>query len=386
MKPPLWVWPAAIALVLLGIGYETPAAALLAVAHQWNVLLFILGLMGFSAAAEESGAFAWMTGRLLALAGGSRRRLFVLLFLAGAGVTLVLSNDATAVVLTPIVYRAVARRDGDAMPFLFGCTFVADTASFGLPFANPANVLVLPHPQPISYLLHLGPPQIAAIAINLGIFLLVFRSRLRGRYVVEAGPELTPEGTHTLAVLACVAVAYLVALGFEWPLGIVAGAGALAALAAGRIGLRVAARHVSWSTLGLLVGLFVVLDSAARAGLFTDALQALERMARFGYPAATVAAAAGAALASNLINNLPVAALAAYVAAHPPTASLAYALIAGVDLGPNLTVNGSLATILWIAMLRRRGVRVDAMEYLRLGALVVPPALGVTLLWLWLVR
>jgi Na+/H+ antiporter NhaD/arsenite permease-like protein len=118
---------------------------------------------------------------LLERARGSRRRLFVLLFLAGGVLTLVLSNDATAIVLTPIVYRAIAKRGGDAMPFLFGCTFVADTTSFGLPFANPANVLILPHARLIPYLLHLGPPQIVAVALNLALFLVVFRSQLRGR-------------------------------------------------------------------------------------------------------------------------------------------------------------------------------------------------------------
>ena len=144
---PEWMWALAGAALVIALGFEPVGAALSAIARQWNVLFFVLGLMGLSAAAEESGAFTWVAEVMVERARGSRRRLFVLLFLSGAVLTFLLSNDATAIVFTPLVYRAVAKRGGDALPFLFGCVFVADTASFGLPFANPANILVLPQPQ-----------------------------------------------------------------------------------------------------------------------------------------------------------------------------------------------------------------------------------------------
>ncbi|MBV8491011.1 MAG: anion permease [Candidatus Eremiobacteraeota bacterium] len=381
-----WFWASTAAAAVLLLRFEPLGGALAAIARQWNVLLFIAGLMGLSAAAEESGAFAWLTSVLLTYGKGSSTRLFVLLFVAGAVLTLALSNDATAVALTPVVYRAVVKRGIDAMPFLLASTFVADTASFGLPFANPANVLVLPHPDLAAYVLHLGPPQLAAIALNFGIFWIVFRKRLRGGYPPETLEPLSAGGFRTTIVLCGVTLAYFVALERGWPLGAVAAAGAVVALLAGRVAPRGAARHVSWSTLVLLAALFVVLDAAGRAGLFTDVLAWIERAAREGDPAATAIAAFGAAALSNLVNNLPVAAVAAYAVERAPSAHLAYALVAGVDLGPNLTVNGSLATILWVSALRRHGVRVDAWEYARLGLLVVPATVGVALAWLWFVR
>jgi arsenical pump membrane protein len=381
---PAWVWPALGTLAILAFGADSAGALFFAVVRQWNVLLFILGLMGLAAAAEESGAFAWITAILLERARGSRRRLFVL-FLVGAALTLVLSNDATAIVLTPIVYRAIAKRGGDAMPFLFGCTFVADTASFGLPFANPANILILPHARLMPYVLHLGPPQIAAIALNLALFLWIFRSQLRGHYEVPIAQPPPAAAVRTLVAMGGVGIAYVVALALQWPLGPVAVVGAGVTLAVALVSPRAALRHVSWSTFALLFGLFALLDAVARAGFVTWATHGLEGVSRFGTLALNATASGGAALFSNLLNNLPVAIASSYVVAQVPSEHLAYPLIVGVDLGPNLTTTGSLATILWLAVLRDRGVHVNAFEYLKLGAVIVPATIAVTVLWLWLV-
>lgn len=381
---PSWIWPVIGAVAVIALGSETVVAALQAIARQWNVLLFILGLMLLAAAAEESGAFAWLTDVALERAGGSRRRLFVLLFLTGAVLTLTLSNDATAVVLTPVVYRAIAKRGGDAMPFLFGCTFVADTASFGLPFANPANILILPHAEFWPYVLHLGPPQILAITLNLAIFLALFRSRLRGRYEAQPAAAPSASGVRTLVVAAGVAIAYVAALIVHWPLGPVAVAGGVAALVVARVEPNAAWRHVSMSTFALLFGLFALLDAVGRAGFEAWSVHAMATAQQWGSLGLDAAAAGGAALFANLFNNLPVAIVSSYLVAHAP-AHAAYPLIVGVDLGPNLTMTGSIATILWSSMLRKRGVHVSALEYLKLGAIVVPATIGITVLWLWLV-
>ncbi|HVA36143.1 MAG TPA: SLC13 family permease [Candidatus Dormibacteraeota bacterium] len=381
-----WIWAVGGAAIAVLVGVEPVADAARAVLDQWNVLLFILGLMGLSTAAESSGLFAWLADVLVERARGSRRRLFVAIYLAGAAVTALLSNDATALVFTPMVFRAVARREGDPLPYLFACTFVADTASFGLPFANPANVLVLPRPHLGAYLLHLGPPQIAALAINLLLFLWLFAPRLRGTYEFTPAGPIPRRAVRALTAVVCVGAAYVAALLAGWPLGPVAAVGALAALAVAAVPAREAVRHVGWSTFALLAALFALLDGVARGGFVQVALAALDTVARAGALAAILAASAGAALLANVLNNLPVAVASSYVVAHAPTPAIAYPLIAGVDIGPNLTTAGSLATILWLSVLRQRGVRVSTREYLRLGAVVVPPMILVTALWLWVVR
>lgn len=382
----MWVWPCTAALILVALGAESVGGALRAVGAQWNVLAFILGLMGLSVAAEESGAFAWLTDSILVWAGGSRRRLFTWLFAAGAVTTLLLSNDATAIVLTPIVYAAVARRGGDAMPYLYACAFVANAASFGLPFSNPANVLILPQPHLADYVRALGVPQLCAIAINLVIFLAIFRRSLRGSYECEAPIAPDAHATRTLVAMGVVGALYLVALAFRFPLGPTALLGACLTLIASRAPLPATLRRISWGTFVLLAGLFVLLDAVARAGFVDWALAQLQNAARFGAPAVAAITTFGAAGLSNLLNNLPVAIAASYVANHDAAQHVAYPAIVGVDLGPNLTTTGSLATLLWVSILRDRGLRVNPLEYFRLGLLVVPPSLAAAAAWLWLVR
>jgi arsenical pump membrane protein len=145
------------------------------------------------------------------------------------------------------------------------------------------------------------------------------------------------------------------------------------------------ARRATWSTLLLLAVLFVLFDAVTRAGFVSWALGGLNASQRYGSLAANAIAAGGAALLSNAFNNLPIAVASSYVVAHAVKEQIAYPLIAGVDLGPNLMTSGSLATILWLGILRRHGVRVGLREYLRLGAVVVPATIAVCLLWFGLI-
>lgn len=382
-----WVWPIAGAALLIVLRVESLPAAYVAVVREWNVLIFILGLMAISVAAEHSGLFAWVAEMLLARARGSRRRLMTSIFLGGAILTAILSNDATAIVFTPVVYRAIASRGIDALPFLYACTFVADTASFGLPFSNPANLIVIPRPHLIPYVVHLGIPMLLAVALNLGMFLLVFRSRLRDRYQIVQPPVADARVKRTATAMTLVALAYVAALFFDIPLGPVALFGSLLVFAAARVPLRAAAGGIGWSTFPLLAGMFVLLDAVVHVGIVDFALRALHDAARHGFLSTILAAAFGSALASNLLNNLPVAVISAAVAAHGPGGGqLVYPLIAGIDLGPNLTTTGSLATILWLSIVRARGIVVSPLEYLRLGLCVVPPALLIASFWLWLIK
>src|SRR6266700_2591897 len=129
-------------LMLLG-GYVGFGEALTLVRSQWNVLGFFLGLMMTSALGVHAGVFEMMTHRIARWARGSALRLYLAVFLLGALITAFLSNDATALILTPIVYALVTRLRLSPLPFLFACTFIADTASFLLPVGNPINILVI---------------------------------------------------------------------------------------------------------------------------------------------------------------------------------------------------------------------------------------------------
>ncbi len=141
-------------------------------------------------------------------------------------------------------------------------------------------------------------------------------------------------------------------------------------------------RHVSWGVLPLVAGLFVLVEAVAQTGVIRLAADALEAFARTSPGEASWLAGGAAAVLSNLANNLPIGLVAGSLGqmADLPTQTRA-ALLIGVDLGPNLSVTGSLATMLWLVALRREGEDVSALTFLRLGILVMPPAL-LAALWL----
>lgn len=118
-------------LMLLG-GYVGLGEAITILRSQWNVYGFFLGLMMISALADEAGVFEVMTNRIARWSKGSALRLYVAIFLIGTLITAFLSNDATALILTPIVYVLVTRLRLAPLPFLFACTFIADTAAVAL--------------------------------------------------------------------------------------------------------------------------------------------------------------------------------------------------------------------------------------------------------------
>jgi arsenical pump membrane protein len=364
---------------------ESLPAAVQSITSKWNVLVFIAALMVISEAADESGLFGWIAEVIVARAKGSRAKLFSYLFIGGALLTIVLSNDTTAVVFTPIVYRAVSTRGFTPLPFLYACAFVANTASFGFPFSNPANLLVLPRPELIPFVVHLTIPMLVAVALNLAIFRFLFRHACSGDYIFTLPPPLDARTRNVLIAMVIVALLYFLAVGFEISLGPVAVLGALIVIVAARANPGVVVARISWKTLVLLCGLFVLLDAIEHEGAIAWALRGLQHTAHSGAFIEILAAAFGAAVASNLINNLPVAVMSGSIAAQTGH-SLAYPLIAGVDIGPNLLTSGSLATILWHSFVHDRGFHISRREYARLGLCVVPPTLLFTCLWLWLVR
>ena len=137
------IWAGAGALVLVGAGLVPPAEAWAGVLKGLDVYLFLLGMMLISELAREEGVFDWLAAVAVAGARGSPTRLFALVYAVGTLVTVFLSNDATAIVLTPAVYAAT-RAAGlrEPLPYLFVCALIANAASFVLPISNPANLVV----------------------------------------------------------------------------------------------------------------------------------------------------------------------------------------------------------------------------------------------------
>ena len=376
----IWAVAGAVLLVLLGL-MPLPAAAG-AVAKGLDVYLFLIGMMLLSEVARAEGLFDWVAATAVRHARGSPRRLFALVYVTGVVITTFLSNDATAVVLTPAVYAAAKKARADPLPLLFACALIANAASFVLPISNPANLVLYGGTMPPlgQWFASFAWPSVASIVVTYLALRWTQRKRLAGICISEV--ERTPLSRGGLAafvgIVATAGVLLTVsALDIELGLptalaGIVT---TLAVCAIARSSPVPLLRDISWSVLPLVAGLFVLVEALDITGVIGHVADAIRQASA---DPARAAALSGTilAFASNLMNNLPAGLVAstAVAQAQPPRLVID-ALLIGVDLGPNLSITGSLATILWLQAIRREGEDVGFWQFLKVGAVAMPLAL-----------
>jgi len=382
------VWAVLGALSLVALALVPWPDALRAVGRGTDVYLFLTGMMLLAALARKEGVFDWLAALSAQKAKGSASRLFALVFAVGTMVTALLSNDATAVVLTPAVYAAAKSAQAEPLPYLFACAFIANAASFVLPISNPANLVIFDgHTPPLaSWLEQFALPSIMSIGATYVVLRLGQRAALRQAIVCRiAVPVLSSTGSVTLWGIGFAAVVLIAASALGFRLGLpTAAVGILTTLIVLLFQRQTPwglLNHISWSVLPLVAGLFVLVEGLAHTGVIQQLAGALQT-AENTPAAASWAAGTITAVACNLMNNLTVGLIAGstFATASPPPASpVTGAILIGVDLGPNLSITGSLATILWLVALRREGLEIVAWRFLCIGTVVTVPALVLAL-------
>lgn len=389
------LWPLIGAALLVLLRLLQPSDALTGVTKGIDVYLFLAGMLLLSEIAREEGLFEWLAALAAKHSRGSATRLFALIYVVGVGVTIFLSNDATAVVLTPAV-AAVARsaRAERPLPYLLVCAFIANAASFVLPISNPANLVIYgTHLPPLLQWLprYTLPSLLSIIATFIVLRLTQQRALLQSIATDVPVPRLSPSGMTAAVGIAVTALLLLTASALSVPLG------APTAFAGAATALVVLTRErkwpwktlgsISWGVIPLVAGLFVLVQGLDKVGVILALSRLLQLQSAEAPLRTALASGLSIAGACNLMNNLPAGLLvgSAVQRAQPPDA-LTRAVLIGVDLGPNFSVTGSLATILWLSALRREGLRIGAVEFLKLGLLVTPPALLLALASSMLVR
>ena len=378
----IWALAGAAALVLLGL---LPVAdAVSGMAKGVDVYLFLIGMMLIAELAQREGLFDYLAAFAVEHARGSPQRLFLLVYAVGILVTVFLSNDATAIVLTPAVYAATRAAGASPLPYLFACAFIANAASFVLPISNPANLVVYGSHMPhlADWLRQFALPSVAAIVVTY-VVLLITQRRALAEEKLEAKvptPHLSRGGKLAAIGIAAIGVVLVSASAFDVQLGLPTFACGVVTTAAVLLLSRQSPwpvlGGVSWSVIPLVAGLFVMVEALVRTGAIGHLSELLREAVAQSPSGAVWATGLITSVADNIANNLPVGLVAGSVAAndHLPAPTVG-AMLIGVDLGPNLSVTGSLATILWLVALRRQKIEVTAGRFLQLGLLVTPPAL-----------
>jgi arsenical pump membrane protein len=410
----------------------------------WNATLTFVAVVLISLILDEAGFFEWAALHVARWGRGNGRLLFVLIVGLGAVIAAVFANDGAALILTPIVVgmlRALNMPQKAALGFILATGFIADTGSLPLVVSNLVNIVSADY-------FHLGFAEYAAVMIpvgivsvlaSLGMLLLYFGRSIPKRYDVLAltnpGAAVKDRATFRAGwvVLALLLVGYFVADPLGVPLAAVAGVGAVVIVAVAArqpafLFARAAAapvlvttggtatvnagggagmpsgrvipvwktiREAPWQIVLFSIGMYLVVYGLQNQGL-TDHLATLFDV--FGDHSVLVTAFGVGftiAILASLMNNMPTVLIAALAIGGAGATGLThevmvYANVIGSDLGPKITPIGSLATLLWLHVLEKKGIHIGWGQYFRTGIVLTVPVLAVTLAalagWLTLIH
>jgi len=414
----LLIFVATIVLVIwqprgLGIGWSASFGAaialLLGVVHPgdivavwqivWNATATFIAIIISSLLLDEAGFFEWAALHVARWGAGRGRVLFALIVLLGAMVAALFANDGAALILTPIVMAmlvALGFGPKAMLAFVMAAGFIADAASLPLVVSNLVNIVS-------ADFFHLGfgayagvmvPVDIVAVLASLAVLLLFFRRTIPARYDVTQ-LKLPREAIRDPATFRFGwLVLLLLLIGFFWlePLGVpvsaVAAVGALLLLAIAAHGNVISTRKVvlqaPWKIVVFSLGMYLVVYGLRNQGLTGDIARLLEVFAQGGIWGAAFGTGFLTALLSSAMNNMPtvlVGALSidATSATGAVKEAMIYANVIGSDLGPKITPIGSLATLLWLHVLARKGMTITWGTYFRVGVVLTIPVLAATL-------
>lgn len=397
----------------LGIGWSASlgaVAALLAGVVQpgdipvvwhivWNATATFIAIIVISLLLDEAGFFEWAALHVARWGQGNGWRLFALFVLLGAAVSALFANDGAALILTPIVISmllALGFSAAATLAFVMAAGFIADTASLPLVVSNLVNIVSADFFN-ISFNRYASVMvwvNLAAVAASLGMLMLYFRRSIPARYDMAhiKPPQSAIRDSATFkagwAVLALLLVGFF---GLE-PLGVPVSATAAACAllllgVAGRghqISTRKVMRGAPWQIVIFSLGMYLVVYGLRNAGLTGEVASLLNLFAQGGVWCAAFGTGFLAALLSSVMNNLPAVLVGALsIDASQATGvvkeAMVYANVIGSDLGPKITPIGSLATLLWLHVLARKGIKIGWGYYFKVGVVLTVPVLSVAL-------
>lgn len=384
----------------------------------WDATFTLIGLITISLVLDAAGFFAWAALSIARRARGRGTALFFALILLGAATAALLANDGAVLILTPIVLEmlhALRFSPRALLAFAFATGFIADAASLPLKISNLTNIVVANY-FGISFAAYaevMVVVNLAAVAASLAVLWLVFRRDVPARFDTSALRNPREAIRDAAVVRTGIALMPLLLLGYvaSHTLGMAAsaitgvGAATLIAVAARRhflrrqpkgvIPLGKLLREAPWQVVIFSLGMYLVVFGLRNQGLTAEIARLLEWSAGHGNVAATVVTGGLFAAVSAVMNNMPTVLVGSLAIQEASVSGMVreatiYANVIGCNLGPKMTPIGSLATLLWLHVLRARGINISWWQYCRTGVVLTLPVLAVTLLalvgWLTLLR
>ena len=363
----------------------------------WDATLAFIGIIILSMVLDEIGFFEWSAIKMAQLSGGDGRWMFVNILLLGAVVAAFFANDGAALILTPIMLAKMKYLKMDKLAifaFLMAGGFIGDSASNPLVISNLTNILTADyfHIGFLEYAKNMFFPNLLSIVASISALFIYFRKSIPKRVDISLLPEAsTVIKNQTMFKLSwyfltLLMIGYFIGDIYHVPVSIFALGGAFIFLMFASYFKAVKPLNViktaPWQIVWFSIGLYIVVYGLKNGGLTDDISKLLLSIKPYGHQVYIMATGFISATLSAVMNNMPTIMIMDIAIDKTGDTFLAYANILGSNLGPKMTPIGSLATLLWLHVLAKKGVHIGWGEYMRVGIVITIPVLFIALLGL----
>lgn len=385
------------AVVALLLGVVSFLDVMRVVQIVWDATLAFIGIIIISMILDEIGFFEWAALKMAKLSGGSGVKMFIYSLLLGAVVAAFFANDGAALILTPILLSKmkILRLDQKALfAFVMAGGFIGDSASNPFVISNLTNIVTADyfHIGFWEYAKNMFLPNLLSVGASIVVLYLYFRKSIPKHVDItllkEPKEAIKSRQMFKLSwiFLALLLVGYFIGDIYHIPVSIFAlgGAAVFLLIAAKKKAIKpwLTLKIAPWQVVWFSIGLYVVVFGLKNGGLTEELAKIVVWLRHLGDGYSVYGVGFLSALLSSVMNNMPTIMVMDIALDHANAANLAYANIVGCNLGPKMTPIGSLATLLWLHVLAKKGVKIGWKEYMKVGLVVTPPVLAVALLGL----
>ena len=361
----------------------------------WDATLSFIGIIILSMILDEIGFFEWCALKMAKLSGGSGLKMFIYSILLGALVSAFFANDGAALILTPILLakmRVLKLNAKSIVAFLLAGGFISDSASLPLVFSNLTNIVTANYFNIGfgEYISNMLLPYLVSVTASVFFLWLLLHKDIPSRVDIALlkDPKSVLKNTTLFYIswlfLALLLAGYFIGDIYGLPISVFAlGGGIVFLLLASSFKavkpLQII-KEAPWQIVWFSIGLYIVVYGLKNAGLTDYLAIILKDLATRGDMVAVIGTGFLSAFLSAIMNNMPTIMIMDIALENIPNQALIYANIIGCNLGPKMTPFGSLATLLWLHVLAKKGVHISFAQYSKFGLLVTPPVLLVVLL------